>query len=583
MAEKKHELFSFFGLMRPHWKWMAAGTFCGLLAILSAVGLLSLAGWFLSATAFAGLTLAGARAFNFFLPSIGVRIFAILRTVARYAERIVSHDATFRILASLRCWFYRHLEPLAPARLVRYRSGDILSRIISDIDALDNLYLRVLSPSVVAALMALIILFFLWFFDPTIALCIFFFLLLAGVVAPVVAGRAGAGAGRELALRTASLRTRIVDGIQGLSELLVFGAHRSHLDTVGHDIRKLVDVQRHMSHIRGLSIAWVTLLAGVAVLTALYLGAGLVNRGELGGASLALIGLAVLASFEAVLPLPAAYQYLGRTREAGRRLLEIVDTEPDVTFPDQSVRSVENFELTFEQVSFRYLPGAPIAVSEVDFQVPCGRRVAIVGETGSGKSTLVNLLVRFWNPDSGRILLGGEDIRTLSEPDLRRAIAVVSQQAHMFNASIRDNLLLARPEAGEEELRDALVVAQLLDFVDDLPDGLDTWVGESGKLVSGGQARRLAVARAVLYDAPVWVLDEPTEGLDPITESDMMQAVHELTQGRTVLLITHRLVDLERMDTILVLERGRIVEQGTHEALLKGDTRYSALFSRIHA
>lgn len=561
---------------------MAAGTFCGLLATLSAVGLLSLAGWFLSATAFAGLTVAGARVFNFFLPSIGVRMFAILRTVARYAERIVSHDATFRILASLRSWFYRHLEPLAPARLARYRSGDILSRIISDIDALDNLYLRVLSPSVVAALMALIILFFLWLFDPTIALCTVFFLLLAGVVVPMSAGRAGARAGEELALRTASLRTRMVDGIQGLPELLVFGAHRSHLDAVGHDIRKLVDIQRCMSHISGLSIAWVTLLAGVAVLMALYLGAGLVNRGELGGPSLALVGLAVLASFEAVLPLPAAYLFLGRTREAGRRLLEIVDTEPDIAFPDPSDRCVENFDLKFEQVSFRYLPEAPPAISEVDFIVPRGRRVAIVGETGSGKSTLVNLLVRFWNPDSGRILLGGEDICTLSEPVLRRSIAVVSQQAHMFNASIRDNLLLARPEAGEEELRDALAVAQLLDFVNDLPDGLDTWIGESGKLVSGGQARRLAVARAVLYDAPLWVLDEPTEGLDTITESDMMQAVHERTQGRTVLLITHRLVDLERMDTILVLERGRIVAQGTHEELLQSKQRYAAMHARIN-
>lgn len=581
MQKRRGELAPFIRLLLSHWKWMALGTLFGLLTIIASVGLLSLAGWFISATAAAGLSIATAYLFNFFHPSIGVRLFAIIRTVGRYTERIVCHDTTFRILENLRTWFYRHLEPLAPSCLMQYRSGDILSRIVADIDVLDNLYVRVLSPSVVASLLWIILLLFLWVFDPVIAGSAFVFLFAAGFVVPAVAVRVSAKPGRQLPLRTADLRVRIVEGLQGLAELLVFGAHHRHLENVEESNRALLKSQLQMSHIRGISTALITLLSGLAVLTVLYFGVDLVSRGALDGANLALVGLAVLASFEAVLPLPLAYQYLGQTREAGHRLLEIVNTEPAVRFPEESNTRPMMFDLRFDKVSFRYDDKEPLAVREVDIHVPNGQRLAVIGETGAGKSTLVHLLVRFWNPTNGRILVGGDDIRTLSESDLRRHIAVVSQQPHMFNASLRENLLLARPEANEEDLRQALDSAQLIDFVDSLPDGLDTWVGEAGKLLSAGQARRLAVARAILRDAPIWVLDEPTEGLDRITEQQVMKSLYDLTAGRTVLLITHRLVDLHRMDKILMLERGRIIEQGSHEALLKGNTRYAALQASI--
>lgn len=581
MQKRRGELAPFIRLLLRHWKWMALGTLLGLLTIIASVGLLSLAGWFISATAAAGLTVATAYLFNFFYPSIGVRLFAIIRTAGRYSERIVCHDTTFRILENLRTWFYRHLEPLAPSCLMQYRSGDILSRIVADIDVLDNLYVRVLSPSVVALLLWITLLLFLWVFDPIIAGSAFVFLLAAGFVVPALAIRVSAKPGRQLPLRTADLRVRIVEGLQGLAELLVFGAHHRHLENVEESNRALLKSQLQMSHIRGISTALITLLSGLAVLTVLYFGVDLVSRGALDGANLALVGLAVLASFEAILPLPLAYQYLGQTREAGHRLLEIVNTEPAVRFPEKSNTQPMMFNLRFDKVSFRYDDKEPLAVREVDIHVPHGQRLAVIGETGAGKSTLVHLLVRFWNPTNGRILVGDNDIRTLSESDLRRHIAVVSQQPHMFNASLRENLLLARPEASKEDLRQALDSAQLIDFVDSLPDGLDTWIGEAGKLLSAGQARRLAVARAILRDAPIWVLDEPTEGLDRITEQQVMKSLYDLTAGRTVLLITHRLVDLHRMDKILMLERGRIIEQGSHEALLKGNTRYAALQASI--
>ena len=560
---------------------MVLGTLSGLLAVASAVGLLALSGWFISAAAYAGLTAITAQLFNFFHPGIGVRVFAIGRTLARYVERIVSHDATFRILQSLRSWFYRHLEPLAPSRLMNFRSGDILNRIVADIDALDNLYLRVFSPSVIALTMSVLVVGFLWLFDPVISMVTALFLSMAGFFVPLMAMRLGEGCGHELAQHLSDLRIRIVEGLQGMPELLVFGAHHRHLDTVKQSSRALLKSQLRMSQILGLSQALMTLISGLAVLATLYLAVILVNRDVLDGAGMALVTLAVLASFEAVFPLPTAYQYLGRTREAGRRLLEIVDSKPEVIFPGQSVTRPRHVGVRFEKVCFRYNQKAGWALRDVDFKIHPGRRVAVIGETGSGKSTLIHLLVRFRDPDAGCIQIGGVDVRNFGESDLRRHISVVAQQPHMFNATLRENLLMARPGAGEDELLDALNFAQLLNFVSALPDGLDTWIGEAAKLLSGGQARRVAVARAILHNGPLWVLDEPTEGLDPVTEGRMMAAIKAQTAGRSLLLITHRLIDLHWMDYIVMLDKGRVVAQGTHEELLKGNIQYASLHRRI--
>jgi ATP-binding cassette subfamily C protein CydC len=560
---------------------MILGTLCGLLAVVSAIGLLALSGWFISAAAFAGLAVTTAQLFNFFHPGIGVRMFAIGRTLARYAERIVSHDATFRILQSLRSWFYIHLEPLVPSRMMMFRSGDVLNRIVADIDALDNLYLRVLSPSAVALVTSLVVVAFLWILDPAIALWAALYLAIAGFGVTATALKLGEPCGQEIAQRTAELRVRVVDMLQGLAELLVFDAYPHHLEAVKLSSRALLQSQLRMSHIRGLSLALITLISGMAVLTALYLAVDLVILDLLNGANLALIVLAILASFEAILPLPAAYQYLGRTREAGRRLLEIVDMKPPIIFPDTSVMLPSHLGVRFENISFRYSENAPRALEDVTIQIPAGRRVAVIGETGSGKSTLIHLLVRFWNPDSGHIRLADEDIRNLNDGQLRRTISVVSQQPHMFNATLRENLQIACPGASDDNLFAALEPARLKAFVESLPDGLDTWIGEAAKLLSGGQARRVAIARAILHNAPLWILDEPTEGLDTITERKVMRALKMKTTGKTLLLITHRLTDLPWMDHIVMLDKGRVIAQGTHAELLENNTRYAAMHLRI--
>ena len=579
MAGAMRELRPFLRLLKPHRHWMALGLLLACTAGAAGAGLLGLAGWFISASALAGLTPLTAHLFNLLHPSVGLRIFAISRTAGRYAERIVNHDITFRILESLRTWFYLRLEPLAPAGLGKYRFGDILDRIVADIDALDNLYIRVLTPSIVAMAMALLVTGIFWHFDPGAALVLFSGMVLAGFVLPMVAGHAGTDPGRALARHSARLRIHTVEGLQGLAELLVFNAADRHLRKIERCQNALIRTQGRMSHIGGATSAGLTLVSGASVGTLLYIGSGHVEDGQLDGAILAMMAFAALAAFEVIWSLPAAFQYLSRTQEASRRLLEIVEQAPAVAFPAASAPPAD-FDISFDGVTFRYDPEGPDVLKDFHLRIGHGERVAVMGATGAGKSTLVNLLVRFWDPGEGLIFVGGQDIQTLSEGCLRQGMAVVSQQSHLFNATIRENLRVACPNADDDQLWSALRAARLDGFVSALPQGLDTWTGEAGQRLSGGEARRMVIAQAVLRDAPLWLLDEPTEGLDSANEQQLMNTLYDLTAQRTMLLITHRPVALDRMDRIAILDNGRIVEEGRHRDLLATGKHYPHLWMK---
>ncbi len=580
MSEPTGSLRPFLRLLVPHGRGMLLGLLLACLAGGAGIGLLALAGWFISAAALAGLTPLTAHLFNLFHPSVGIRIFAITRTLARYGERIVNHDITFRILENLRVWFYRRLEPLAPARLRDYRSGDILNRIVADIDALDNLYIRVLSPLIVAFVVTLTAAAVFRRFDQGAALTLLIGMGAAGLALPMAADRAGRRLGQALARHSAAMRIHMVESVQGLAELLIFDAAHRHQQTIVRCQDSLIRTQARMSHISGATSAGLTLLSGATVGLVLYGGAGQVETGRLDGAVLAMLAFGTLAAFEVVWPLPAAFQYLSRTREASRRLMEIVEQAPAVQFPNTSPPPEGN-AIAFENVTFRYASQEPDVLRDFCLNVGQGERVAIMGATGAGKSTLMHLLARFWDPDEGCIRIGGRPLCTLSEDHLRSRMAVVSQQSHLFNATIGDNLRLACPGADDGALWDALHAARLDGFASALPEGLETWIGASGHGLSGGEARRLAVAQAVLRNAPIWLLDEPTEGLDHTNEQLLMDTLLELSAGRTLLLITHRPVALHQLDRIVFLEGGRIVEDGPHHALLAAGGRYARLFQSI--
>jgi len=577
MPEPTGSLRPFLRLIAPHRRWMLLGLLLAGMAGGAGIGLLALSGWFVSAAALAGLTPLTVHLFNLFHPSVGIRIFAIVRTAARYGERIVNHDVTFRILENLRVWFYLRLEPLAPTRLRDYRSGDILDRIVADIDALDNLYIRVLSPVVAALVLTLAAAAVFRRFDQDAALILLIGMAAAGLALPMAADRAGRGPGKVLARHSAAMRIRMVEGVQGLAELLVFDAARRHQEAIVRCQDNLIRVQARMSHISGATSAGLTLLSGATVGMVLYWGAGHVQTGRLDGAVLAMLAFGTLAAFEVVWPLPAAFQYLSRTREAARRLMNIAEQAPAATFPETSPPPEDN-ALTFENVTFRYAPQEPDVLRNFSLKIGQGERVAVMGATGAGKSTLVHLLVRFGDPCKGSIRIGDRDLRTLSEDHLRSRMAVVSQQSHLFNATIRDNLRLACPEADDRMLWAALEAARLEAFVAALPTGLGTWIGASGHGLSGGEARRLAVAQAVLRKAPIWLLDEPTEGLDHTNEQALMKTILELTARRTLLLITHRPMGLPQLDRIAILEGGCILENGSHDALLAAGGRYAKLY-----
>jgi ATP-binding cassette subfamily C protein CydC len=329
----------------------------------------------------------------------------------------------------------------------------------------------------------------------------------------------------------------------------------------------------------GLQNALCDLMMNLALVAVLIFAIPLVKAGEMDGVFLAFVVLVVLGSFEAVAPLGVAFQVLGRSVGAGERLFEITDSEPQVTDPPEPQSLPQDGTLALDRVCFRYEEDGSVALRDVSFVLRPGSRVAVVGPSGSGKSTLVGLILRFWDPDSGEIHLGGRDVRECAQEDLRSRIGVVSQDTHVFNDTVRNNLLLADPEADDAALHRAIREVHLADLVEGLPGGLDGYVGEQGQRLSGGERQRLAVARALLKDAPVLVLDEATANLDTVTERELLGTIKELMRGRTTLQMTHRLVEMETMDEILVLNEGRVVERGTHENLVRRNGPYRRMLA----
>lgn len=566
-------------LAAPFRWWMALAALLGFLTIGSSIGLMTSAAWIIASAAL------HPHISELSLAIVGVRFFGIARGVFRYLERYVSHQATFRLLARLRVWFYRSLEPLAPARLQQVHSGDLLARVVADIDTLETFYLRVIAPPVIAVLVGLLMMLFMGAFDLWLAVSLTSFLLLAGVGVPLLTRAVSREPAGRIVTTRSELNAALVDAVQGMADLVAYGAQERQLDHIRALSHDLTRGHARLARLGGLNTALTSLLISLATLCTLLIAIPLVTDGRLDGVLLAVLALATITSFEAVQPLPQAIQHLESNLAAARRLFELVDAEPSVRNPDQPARldTEHRLDLRVENVRFRYAPDDPPALDGVSFSLPPGGTLAIVGASGAGKSSLVNLLLRFWEVDEGRILLGGHDLRTLPQDEVRAQISVVSQRTYLFSGTVRDNLLVARPDATGDDLIRAAEGAQLHAFIQTLPDGYDTWIGEQGLGLSGGERQRVAIARALLKDAPILILDEATANLDTVTERAVLATIFGALAHRTTLIITHRLVGLEAADDILVLHAGRVVERGPQRALLARDGHYRRLWDQQHA
>ncbi len=533
-------------LWRRRWPMLALGGIIALASAAAGVALMAGAGGRLAGGLIGAAAMVG-----------GLRLLGASRVVLRYLERLVSHDAMFRALGDLRVWFFRGLARSTAGGLGFRRAGDVLARLVNDIEALDGLYLRLLIPlaTILVLLPSLIVVAARR--NPLLALALAALFLLAALILPWRAARGTLAAGERLGQAMAGLRVAVLDAVSGIREVRVFGAEGRMLALVQARSGALFAAQHDEA--RGLARAGAAaMLAGQAAVFAVLLLAALAPAGP-GGVTVATLLFLTLAAFEAIAVLPRAGAVAGRIAAAAARVVDAAEETMATAEPPPPRHPPRGHALRFEAVSFRWRADRRLVFDGLGLELPEGAHAALLGPSGAGKSTLAALALKVARPEGGRMLLGGADYATLPAAEIRRRIAWLGQTTHLFDDTIRANLLLARPDADEAALWAALAAARIAAIVEALPEGLDTWVGEGGARFSGGQGRRLALARALLAPAPILILDEPCAGLDAATEREFLATLNEAAAGRSVLLITHRLTGVERLDRIWRLAGGKAI------------------------
>ncbi|MCT8591654.1 cysteine/glutathione ABC transporter ATP-binding protein/permease CydC [Glaesserella parasuis] len=542
-------LFPFLALYKTHFGRLTLGIILAITSLTASIGLLSLSGWFLAASALVGSSLL----FNFFYPSSGVRGLAIGRTISRYFERLVTHDATFRVLANLRIAVFSKLIPLSPAGLNRYRHSELLNRLVADVDTLDTLYLNLLSPFISAIMVILFMGIGLSFVSPLLAWVICGTLVALLLIFPTLFYHLGRKLGKIAIQSRATYRSQFIEWIQLNGEFLLFGVLSKATDRLKQTEQQWLRAQSHESQLGGLSNALLMFINGILVTAVIYLSATAINvpQADNPEALIALVVFCVLASLEILMPIGMAFLHLGQVIEAAERISEITAQQPTVQFNGtaQWKQTEANQPLiSFNQVSFSYSPEHEQVLNHISFEIKKGERIAILGKTGSGKSTIFQLLTRNYDATSGEILLNGCNIKDYPEKTLRQQIAVLSQRVHIFSNTLRENLRFGNPQATDEALSEVLAKVNLSYLLEE--QGLDLWLGEGGRPLSGGEQRRLGLARLLLSSADILLLDEATEGLDRDTEQQILKQILSHTQGKTLLMITHRLNGVEQFDRV---------------------------------
>lgn len=553
-------LLPFLGLYRQHFGRLLLGIVLAIVGLSASIGLLSLSGWFLAATALVGSSLL----FNFFYPSSGVRGLAIGRTISRYFERLVTHDATFRVLANLRVAVFKKLIPLSPAKLQRYRHSELLNRLVADVDTLDTLYLNLISPFVSGIMVILFMAFGLYFVSPLLMIIICSSLLLLLFIVPVIFYQLGKKIGHTVIQARAKYRSQFIEWIQLNAEFLLFGLQSQATEKLNDTERHWLNAQGQESRLSGYSNASMIIANGILLLVVLWLTSTAISapNAESPEALIALVVFCVMASLEILMPIGIAFLHLGQVITAAERLSEIIDQKPLVEFNGQAVwQNVERDRplIQFEQVSFHYPQRSEAVLKSLSLSVFPRQKIAILGKTGSGKSTIFQLLVRNYDVTSGQIFLNLCNIQDYPEPILRQHIVTLSQRVHIFSATLRDNLLLGNPTATDVQLKQVLDKVNLAALYQQT-EGLDLWLGDGGRPLSGGEQRRLGLARLLLSPAEIILLDEPTEGLDRETEQQILSLIFNHCAEKTLLMITHRLHALSQFDKVYKLDAGKLMD-----------------------
>jgi ATP-binding cassette subfamily C protein CydC len=542
---------------------LAAGT------ILAGIGLMSTSGYLISRAAQRPMIV------DLFMVTAAVRFFGISRAVIRYFERVVSHDLTFKILHSMRVDLYRKFDSFSQKWLMGRRSGDLLSGIVSDIETLQNVYLRIISPVIVAAVISILTFAGLAFFDLIIAITALAFLLFNGMAVPYLSLKLARGRGKADITTRTQLKIFLVDRLQGLQDLLWMGRKNDTLDEFDQLQNNLDDIQTRNAGTSGITEGLNTLLSHLAMFTVLMLAIPLVKNGDIKGVWLAALTLGVLSSFEAVQGLANAFIQYENSQEASERVFSMAESGKDFAVSEKQ-NHIEvpqgKFEIGFRNVSFSYHT-ENITLNNISFNLTAGSKTAVVGPTGSGKSTLVNLLLGFWKPDKGQILANDINIHDLDLELFRKKFGTVSQDAYIFNRSLRENLLIANPDANDEQLKAVLHKVGLGEFA----ENLDIQPGSQGMRFSGGERQLIALARVFLKESDFWIFDELTAHMDVVTERKVLDAIGSNLEDRSLLMITHRLVNMEKMDQIIVMYKGEIAERGTQTELLKNNNIYARM------
>ena len=557
------DLWFFIKLFKPYKLWLLSGIFIAFLTSMASITLLTLSGWFITASAIAGLLAPDgvAVAFNFMQPAAEIRALAIIRTLGRYGERVVTHEATFRVLAEIRSWFFAKLIPLVPGRLAMKQSADLMHSLTQDIDALDALYLRLISPVLVALLGGGAVVFFIACYSVQISLLVFIMLLITAVLIPWLFNQLGSTGAKKITEQTAQFKVQQIEMLQSIAELNTFNAYTRFKKQLLATSEKLLSTQRNNNQLSALSTAITLFISQLAILITLLIAVSLFQQDRLSGAELVMLVFCVLAVFELVMPLAASMQMLAKTQAAAKRIRSITNLTAAITEPQQAQRIEHSGDISISKLCFRYSDQTDWVLNTIDLNIPFGSKVAIVGDSGAGKSTLLQLIMRFNQAQKGSIKIAGIDYKDLLSDHLLQQFAVLSQRTELFDATIKQNLLIAKPTANTVEIKQAITMAGLDKFISQLPQGINTWVGEQGAKVSGGEARRIALARVYLKNAPILLLDEPTEGLDRDTENEVLNALQKMAKDKTLIMVTHRQAGLRLVDKCYEIIDGRLLEK----------------------